>query len=313
MSCEQRPSVTLWGTTQVTTRTTVLSTITRADARRTTSSVTATQCDGDGNCGPVARPTVIVDEADLSFETITTETVLTNVVPVQTRYHECPPDPSLTVEPGTTGEALSAIISQTEISNDSLTVTNAVPAPTSSPSPAPDQSSPPSSSSTATETARSRQTTRSSPSDDETSREPTMSVDFSSFEATRTDDDLSAHTSTLPNGRTSPVTTGTNDSAAGTGSSGLATHSGLSPSEIAGVSIGSVFGAILVLILLLRYRRKRQTRRDNDDDDDPEETYWERRFQEREGGTEKLTDGPATGDSPRDEEGTHHKHVSLYA
>lgn len=292
MSCEQRPSVTLWGTTQITTLTTVLSTITNPNAPRITSSVTSTTCDGDGNCGPVARPTVIVDEADLSYETITTETVVTNIVPVQTRYHPCPEDNSTSSPQPQSSGTTSAAPSTSSTAEDSLTM-NTVPEPTSTSSQILSLTNPASRTSSPRATLISGTTS----SADVISEDHPASVAWTS---------VVEASSPLLSEDPSATIGSTGGIGVGPTSSSSSRSSGLGANEIVGIVLGSITGLVFLGLLFLRCRGRR---RDRADGEGHQETYWERRFQELEGGGEKPVEG-VTPTSPPEEEGTHHKHVS---
>ena len=302
-SCEERPSVTLWGTTQVTTLTTVLSTITKPDAPRITSLVISTTCDGDGNCGPVARPTIIVDDADLSFVTVTKETVVTNIIPVQTRYHPCPgattsPSSAVATATATATEAKSESTSASTpgtntTPDDSLTLTNTVPSPTRSNDNERTTTTSRASLTRSGDTTQSTligETTGSLGTTDEGS--PPL-VPFSSD---------SNGLSTLPSDSIAllPSTTLTHSDL-------NPTSTGIGSSEIAGIVIGSLAGMIFLGLFILRCRGRRDRREGGLVHP---ETYWERRFQELEGVVEKPASSPGAGlnESP-EEEGTHQLHV----
>lgn len=300
MSCEQRPSVTLWGTTQITTLTTVLSTRTNPNAHRITSSVTSTTCDGEGNCGPVARPTVIVDEADLSFETVTTQTVVTNVIPVQTRYYPCPSETTSPPQPQSTGTSAPAMTSTSEPAEGSLTIST-VPAPDTTSS-GPSTSSPASQSSSASPTSL----TLSPSSDDQaalsssTSDEPPASVAWPTV----------AEETSSPPGAESITTTGqTGNDGSALGGESSSKSSALGANEIVGIVLGCVTLLVFLGLMIVKYRSRRKDRKGGGGH---QETYWERRFQELEGGGEKSVEG-ITPTSPPEDEGTHHKHVSHLA
>lgn len=310
-SCEQRPSVTLWGTTQVTTLATVLSTITRPDAPRITSSVTTTTCDGDGICGPVPQQTIIVDEADLSFVTVTKETVVTNIIPVQTRYHPCPGATTTSASPvvETQPQPESTLASTpTEASrtgrDDSLTLTSTVPAPTSKTDDGGSATTPRMS------LTRNGDTTHSALSGETTASILTNPTQDDSSPAVPLTSDHNGLSTMLPESTQSSFpTSGFGPGLDGSIATASSTSTEIGSSEIAGIVIGSLAGLIFLGLFILRCRGRRDRKEGGLVH---QETYWERRFQELEGGVEKPASSPGAGvNELTEEESTHQLHVSL--
>jgi hypothetical protein len=275
--CELRPPVTLWGTTQVTSLATILSTA----------------------------------ASDGAVSTITHETVITNVIPVQTRSYPCT---STSTSPSST--------------------------PTQTPRPSPD---PPEAEPTSVQESRAAQ---SSSSPAEISESPTLASegtsDFLTISTTRSRSTsiISASTSSLastsqvtepprkphstiesefessvsPSGGNTEVsassilassTSSTSIAAGGSDSTSSATekHGGLSTNAIAGI-VSAVVIVFIFSILFLLKRRLARKRQSSEGDRDP---YWERRFEELESRPKLESTLPS---SPSDGEGTWRKHVS---
>jgi len=270
--CEIRPPVTLWGTTQIKTFTTILTTVSD------------------------------------QVSTITKETIVTNVIPVQTRSYPCtstasPPSASPTPTPTSTPEPQSQPQPSSEIE---ITTSRA---PVSSPSASVESSrvsggetdsltvelSPSRTLSTTTTTTRG---TSSSIVLETVEPSPTPTDDPTVINETDTDPILSA--SSLFTDANHP------DSTAG---AALASSSDNQTVLPIGAIVGIILAALLVLSLLgfFIWTRKNKKDRDAEGDGDP---YWERRFQQLESVQSQSKPRLDTVQSPDDDEGTWRRHVS---
>jgi len=270
--CEIRPPVTLWGTTQIKTVTTILST-------------------GVSN----------------QVSTITKETIVTNVIPVQTRSYPC-----TSTSTGTTPPPSST--------------------PTPTPSPAPERETQPQSSPEPEITTSRAPRTSSSPSTESsrlsggetdsltvelspsqtistttTTKGTSSSIILQTVEPspTPTDEPLPSDTEPITYASSLLTDTGHPDSTAG---AALASSSDTRTTLPIGAIVGIILAVLLVLSLLgfCMWTRKNKKHRDTEGDGDP---YWERRFQALESIQSQSKPGLDTVQSPDDDEGTWRRHV----
>lgn len=272
--CEIRPPVTLWGTTQIKTFTTFFTTISD------------------------------------QVSTITRETIVTNVIPVQTRSYPCtststtpPPSATPTPSPEPTPEPRP----QPQTSSEDEITTSRVPVSSPSPSAESTRVSALDTDSLTVDLSPSRTlstttTTRgaSTPIVLETVEPtPTLTDGYQPTETSDTEPILSA--SSLFTDADHP------DSTAG---AALASSSDNQTFLPIGAIVGIVLAALLVVSLLgfFIWTRKNKKDRDAEGDSDP---YWERRFQQLESVQSQSKPRLDTVQSPDDDEGTWRRHVSL--
>jgi cobalamin biosynthesis Mg chelatase CobN len=271
--CEIRPPVTLWGTTQIKTFTTILST---------------------GALNQVS--------------TITKETIVTNVIPVQTRSYPCTsntPSPSSnpTPTPSPPPEPQPQPQSQPQASSEIEITTSR--APVSSPSPSTESSrvSGGETDSLTVELSPSRTLSTTT-----TTRGTSSSIVLQTVEPTPTPTDDPISTDTDPVLSASSLFTDADhpDSTAG---AALASSSSSQTVLPIGAIVGIILAALLVLSLIgfFLWTRKHKKDRDSEGDGDP---YWERRFQQLESVQSQSKPRLDTVPSPDDDEGTWRRHVS---
>lgn len=269
--CEVRPPVTLWGTTQIKTFTTILSTL-----------------------------------ASDQVSTITRETIVTNVIPVQTRSYPC------------TSSSTTSATSSTSFSP--------TPSPQSLPQPQP---------SSQAEEATSIQSVSSSPSPAPESlkvtREETdsLTVDLS---PSRTLITTTSSTPTsivpetvapspeptkdpLPTTAPDPVLSTSSlftnpDQSATTAGAAISSSSHANTALPVGAIVGIVLAALLIISLLgfFIWTRKHEKDRDSEGAGDP---YWERRFQELESVQSQSKPRLDNVQNPDDTQRTWRRHVGL--
>jgi len=270
--CEVRPPVTLWGTTQITSVTTILSTI-----------------------------------ASGQVSTITRETIVTDVIPVQTRSYPCTsssttaPSPSPSTDPAT----FPSPEPQSQPSSEALENTTSRFVSSLSPS---------SESSKSTGEATDSLTVELSPSRTlvtTTTRTRSSSIVLQTVELepepTLTDDPLMASdcdptlpTSSLPTEPGHPSTT-----------AGAAVFP--SSHEKTSLPVGAIVGIVLAVLLVFSllgffiWTGKHKKDKEAEGYGDP---YWERRFQELESVQSQSKPRLDDVQSPDDTEGTWRRHVS---
>lgn len=273
--CEIRPPVILWGTTQIKTVTTILST-------------------GVSN----------------QVSTITKETIVTNVIPVQTRSYPCtsitsisttsPPSstPTPTASPASERETQPQPSSEVDITTSR--------APRSSPSPS-------SKSSRVSDGETDSLTVELSPSQivstTTTTRGTSSSIILQTIEPspTPTDEPLASDTEAILSASSLSSEAEHPDPTAG---AALASSSGTITTLPVGAIVGIILAALLVLSLFgfCMWTRKNKKHRDGEGDGDP---YWERRFQALESIQSQSKPRLDTVQSPDDDEGTWRRHVRL--
>jgi hypothetical protein len=270
--CEIRPPVTLWGTTQIKTFTTFFTTISD------------------------------------QVSTITRETIVTNVIPVQTRSYPCTststtPSPSASPTPTPTPSPEPEPEPQTS-SEEEITTSRA---PLSSPSPSAESTrvSAVDTDSLTVDLSPSRTLSTTT-----TTRGTSTPINLQTVEPSPTPTDeptVINETDTEPILSASSLFTDADhpDSTAG---AALASSSDNQTVLPIGAIVGIVLAALLVLSLLgfFIWTRKNKKIRDAEGESDP---YWERRFQQLE--SVQLQSKPRldTVLSPDDDEGTWRRHV----
>jgi len=269
--CEIRPPVTLWGTTQIKTFTTILTTVSD------------------------------------QVSTITKETIVTNVIPVQTRSYPCtstapPPSASSTPTPTSSPEPEPQLQPSSEVE---VTTSRA---PVSSPSPSVEISRVLGGETDSLTVELSPSRTLSTTT---TIKGTSSSIVLQTIEPspTPTDDPTVIHeTDTEPILSASSLFTDADhpDSTAG---AALASSSDTQTVLPIGAIVGIILAALLVLSLLgfFIWTRKNKKDRDAEGDGDP---YWERRFQQLESVQSQSKPRLDTVQSPDDDEGTWRRHVS---
>jgi hypothetical protein len=268
--CEIRPPVTLWGTTQIKTFTTFFTTISD------------------------------------QVSTITRETIVTNVIPVQTRSYPCTststtPPPSSTPTPTPSPEPQP----QPQPSSEVESTTSRVPVSSPSPSAESTRVSAVDTDSLTVDLSPSRTLSTTTTTRDTSipvvletvEPTPTLTDEYQPTETSDTDPILSA--SSLFTDADHP------DSTAG---AALASSSDTQTVLPIGAIVGIVLAALLVLSLLgfFIWTRKNKKDRDAEGDSDP---YWERRFQQLESVQSQSKPRLDTVQSPDDDEGTWRRHV----
>lgn len=280
--CELRPPVTLWGTTQIKTVTTILSTI-----------------------------------APNEVSTITRDTIITNVIPVETRSYPCTstsspsptstptpspspqPQPEPQPEPSSQSpEPSSQIVSEQPVSSR--------PQPSPSPSSSVDEEP--------TFKLTEEVTTTPSPSralvrTSTTTRQPSITLETSEPPPEPTTDPLATIGESDPVVSPSSLSTEP-DSSATTAGAALSSSSNESNPLPVGAIVGIILGVLLVLTLLgfFIWTRKNRKDRDSEGDGDP---YWERRFQELESVQSQSKARLESSTQSPSNEGTWRRHVSL--
>ena len=273
--CEIRPPVTLWGTTQIKTFTTFFTTISD------------------------------------QVSTITKETIVTDVIPVQTRSYPCTsttpspsstPTPSPSIEPTPKPQPQPQPQSSTEVE----ITTSRVPVSSTSPSAESPRVSAGDTDSLTVDLSPSRTLSATT-----TTRGTSSPVVLETIEPspTPTDDPTASNESDAgPILSASSLFTNADhpDSTAG---AALASSSGTQTALPIGAIVGIVLAALLVLSLLgfFIWTRKNKKDRDAEGDGDP---YWERRFQQLESVQSQSKPRLDTVQSPDDDEGTWRRHVS---
>ena len=280
--CELRPPVTLWGTTQIKTVTTVLSTI-----------------------------------APNEVSTITRDTIITNVIPVETRSYPCTstsspsptptptptpspqPQPQPQPEPSSqTPELPTQIVSEQSVRSRSQP----------SPSPLPSSAEEPTFKLTeevTTTPSQSRALVRTSTM----TRQPPITLDTSEPPPGPTTDPLATIGESDPIISASSLFTEPDRSATTAGAALSSTSNESNPLPV-GAIVGIILGILLILTLLgfFIWTRKNRKDRDSEGDGDP---YWERRFQELESVQSQSKVRLESSTQSPSNEGTWRRHVSL--
>ena len=271
--CEIRPPVTLWGTTQIKTFTTIFTTISD------------------------------------QVSTLTRETIVTNVIPVQTRSYPCTstgttPPPSASPTPTPTPSPSPEPEPQTS-SEDEITTSRV---PVSSPSPSAESTRVSAGNTDSLTVDLSPSRTLSTTT---TTRGTSTPIILQTVEPSPTptaDPPVIDETDTEPILSASSLFTDADHPDSTTGAA-LASSSDNQTVLPIGAIVGIVLAALLVLSLLgfFIWTRKNRKNRDAEGDSDP---YWERRFQQLESVQSQSKPRLDTVLSPDDDEGTWRRHVS---
>jgi len=282
MACTPLPSVTLWGTTQITSTTqittTSLSLFPGAPSPSPSTSFTVS-CDVLGNC-ITSTITNLVTVIPTITSTITTQvdatTVLTSIVPRQTLYSPCPDESESSSVVGMDAETFSSASPVSQSSNTSSHGPGFTP-------------------STSTSVTRS-----SSPSTSSSGSSSSASPRISKPTTSSITSILSMGSEIMPS--QSMISSTTTSASATTSATVIAASSASNTSHshgavIAGSVIGSLVTLVVLLFLLIRLRRSRPSDRYDRAHDDKDE-YWESRFRELE--AEAETPGEK-GDASREE------------
>lgn len=282
--CELRPPVTLWGTTQIKTVTTVLSTI-----------------------------------APNEVSTITRDTIITNVIPVETRSYPCTstsspsptptPTPSPSPEPQPQPQPESSSQSP-EPSSQAVSEQPITSRPQLSPSPSPSVDEEPTFKLTEEVTDPSDTSTpsRALVRTSTTTRQPSITLETSEPPSEATTDPLATI------GESDPIISASSlftepDGSATTAGAALSSSSNESNPLPVGAIVGIILGILLILTLLgfFIWTRKNRRDRDSEGDGDP---YWERRFQELESVQSQSKARLESSTQSPSNEGTWRRHVS---
>ncbi|WVO17381.1 hypothetical protein L204_105073 [Cryptococcus depauperatus] len=264
MSCEQIPSVTLYGTTQITTTSSFITTLTSIipgnPVISTSTSVEPGKCDGNANCPSQTKSTVVtVTPSETSTYTSATQTnvVVTSVVPQKTLYYPCSP---------VQHEAGQAAQINTSQESSSSTATD-------------DTASSQSSSSMTDGGLKGQPSKIASQSTTQATSGNSQSLPVSPFPSMPT-----GAGSLSPSGSSRGSTTSDHSGAASSTTSSDASHKGTSSSSnnsaaLAGGIVGGILGIILLVCLIICLRRK-ATRKNQrrQEGGGLDQDYWERHF-----------------------------------
>ncbi|WVQ70714.1 hypothetical protein IAR50_000236 [Cryptococcus sp. DSM 104548] len=276
-SCEQIPSITIWGTTQITSISSYYSTFTSLvpgdQVTRTATSIVPDTCDDGSDCPSSTSTgvdTITMMKTSVGSSAVETQMVFTSIVPQNTLYYPCS-DAFTTTSGSATWQSGSSLPAATQSTQELVSTTSAYPIT----SPLPTSIVIESGSSTGMSSSASQSSS---------------SAIQSSFQAVPASPTTTmSDSSRSPSGTESSSHSTSSGSSMGTGHSDASQSPSSSGSSNCGAIIGGVVGgivAMLFLVLLLLCVRRRRAKKQNAPSDQGNDVgdYWERKFRALEAG-----------------------------